>query len=136
MAAWLHSLLVTISSEAKKSLMWAVLRSRNFFGRLRLRKSQVPEPTPASTKLANKGGPRWLRLHTLKCFILSSQKGNYSWKYFLDHIYLYKLLLSHVCHKNKAFLFACQKDTARAALKKAAPALGSGQQQKSAPPPP
>ena len=32
-------------------------------------------------------------------------------------IYLYTLLLSHVCHKNKAFLFACQKDDA---------ALGSG----------
>ena len=32
------------------------------------------------------------------------------------------------CHNNKAFLFACQKDAAGAALKKAAPALGSGQQ--------
>ena len=30
---------------------YAVLRSRHFFGRLRLRKSEVPEPTPAPTKL-------------------------------------------------------------------------------------
>ena len=31
------------------------------------------------------------------------------------------------CHNNKAFLFSCQKDAAGAALKKAGPALGSGQ---------
>ena len=35
-----------------------MLRSRHFFGRLQLRKSEVPEPTPAPTKL--------VRLHTLK----------------------------------------------------------------------
>ena len=32
------------------------------------------------------------------------------------------------CHNNKAFLFAWLKDAAGAALKKVAPALGSGQQ--------
>ena len=32
------------------------------------------------------------------------------------------------CHNNKAFLFACKKDAVGAALKKVAPALGSGQQ--------
>ena len=56
----------------------AVLRSRQYFGRLRLRKSEVPELTPAPTKLgrlrlhAKKGGSRRLRLHTLTVFILSS----------------------------------------------------------------
>ena len=38
----------------------AVLRSRHFFGRLRLRKSEVPEPTLAPTKLGR------LRLHAKK----------------------------------------------------------------------
>ena len=54
----------------------AVFRSRHLFGRLRL--SEVPEPTPAPTKLgwlrlqAKKGGSRRLRLHALTIFILSS----------------------------------------------------------------
>ena len=55
---------------------------------------------------------------------------------FLDHIYLYTLLLGHVFYKNKAFLFACQKDAAGAALKKAAPALSSGELKKLGPAPP
>ena len=43
-----------------------VLRSRHIFGRLRLPKSEVPEPTPAPTRLGR------LRLPTLKFVILSS----------------------------------------------------------------
>ena len=43
-----------------------VLRSRHLFGPLQLRKSDVPEPTPAPIKLGR------LRLHTLTFFILSS----------------------------------------------------------------
>ena len=39
-----------------KIALAAVLRSRHFFGRLRLRTSEVPELTPAPTKLG------WLRL--------------------------------------------------------------------------
>ena len=46
---------------------------------------------------------------------------------FLDHIYSYKLLLSHVLWQHKAFLFYLSKKAAGAALKKAAPDLGSGQ---------
>ena len=66
-------------------LQLAVLRSRHFFGRLRLRMAKVPEPTPAPAPTylgrlrlqAKRGGSRRLRLHTLKFFILSFQKGNY-----------------------------------------------------------
>ena len=70
-----------------------LLRSHHFFERLRLRKSEVPEPTPASTKL----GPLrlWLQAATapftkicsleLKQFIINASL-------LLDHIYLYKLL--------------------------------------------
>ena len=55
---------------------------------------------------------------------------------FRDHFYLYKLLLSHVRHKNNAFLSCLLKDAAGAA-KKAAPALikkkiGSGSTRKNA----
>ena len=59
-----------------------------FFGRLR--KSEVPEPESASTKLGR------LRLITLKFVILSSFINACR---LLDHIYLYKMLLSHVWHK-------------------------------------
>ena len=67
-----------IDSFLKKSRYTAVLQSRHFFGRLRLWKSKVPEPTPAPTKLgrlwlqAKKGGSRRLRPNTLTVFILSS----------------------------------------------------------------
>ena len=90
----------------------SVFRSRHFFGRLRLRKSEVLEPTPAPTKLgrlqAKKGSSRRLRLHTLTLFIFSSLKvtGNY----FLDLFYLYKLLMFD--SRKRLSLFACLKDAA------------------------
>ena len=62
-------------------IFWlAVLRSRHFFGRLRLRKSEVPLPLRlrpnwvGSGSRQTKGGSRQLRLrlHSLTFFILSS----------------------------------------------------------------
>ena len=48
---------------------------------------------------------------------------------FLDHIYRNKVLLSlvlYLSNNTRLSFFACQKDAAGAALKKAAPNLGSG----------
>ena len=64
-----------------------------------------------------------------KIFHFELLKSELLMQVFFDHIYRFKLLLS-------LSFFACQKDAAGAALKQATPALGSGQQKKSAPAPP
>ena len=85
--------------------------------------SEVPEPTP--TKLgrlrlqAKKAAPapctKISRFMLFKKLIINTSP-------FLDHIYLYKLPLSYVWHRNKAFLFCLPKGAAGAAFKK----IGSG----------
>ena len=102
-----------------------MLRRRHFFGRLRLRKSEVPEPTPAPTELgrlrlqAIKGGSRPqadLAPYTNSC-PFELLKSELLIEVFLDHIYRYKLLFGQVCHNNKAFLFCLPKRCSRSRLK-------------------
>ena len=95
-----------------------VLRSRHFFGRLSLRKSKVPGPT---------------KLGRLR---LQAKKGC-SGSIHFDHIYRYKLLLSHVILSQlQAFPFLLAKRCSRSRPEKA----GSGSRlrptKKSVPAPP
>ena len=86
----------------------SVLCSLPFFGRLR--KSEVPEPTPADqigSALAPDKERRLQAAPASKLIFLfcALKKLIINTSPFLDHIYLYTLLLSHVRHKNKAFIF-------------------------------
>ena len=112
----------------------AVLRSRHFFGRLRLRNYEVGSGSIQKKAAQGSSGSihKFFLFFALKKLIINTSP-------FLDHIDLYKLLLSHVWHKNNVFLFACIKGAgdlstptnkkidsgAGAALKVAAPG-GSG----------
>ena len=70
-----------------------------------------------------KDGSRRLRLHTLNFCHFELFNNT-----IFDHIYFYKLLLSHIRHNNKAFLLCLPKRCSWSRLKEAAPALGSDQQ--------
>ena len=80
----------------------------------------VRNPRYRSRLRPNWVGSRRFRLPTLK--FLFCKKLIINTSPFLDHIYFYKLLLSHVLHKNKAFLFCLPKikgaGGAEAALKR------------------
>ena len=120
--------------QTEKALFFPpVLRSRHFFGRLRLRRSEVLEPTPAPTKLvrlwllAKKGSSRRLRLHIVpNIFHFELLKSELLMQVFFGS----HLLLSHVLSQQQGFpiLLAKRCSRSRSRPKKAAPALGSGQQ--------
>ena len=79
-----------------------MFRSRHFFGRLRLRKFEVPEPTPVSTKLGR------LRLQAAPApytniVHFDLLKSELIMQVFLDHIYRYKLLSSHALSQQQGF---------------------------------
>ena len=89
-----------------------MLRSSHFFGRLRFRKSEVPEPTLAPTKIVLppapgiKGGFGSIHNIFLNFELSKSELSSMST---LDHIYHKKLLLCHVLSQQQGFPFCLAK---------------------------
>ena len=98
-----------------------MLRSSQFFGRLRFHKSEVPELTLAPTKIGLppapgiKGG--FGSIHNI-FLILSYQKVNYPASLLWITFTIKNCSYVTFCHNNKAFLFAWQKRCSRSHLKK------------------
>ena len=93
-------------------MIGAVLRSLHFFGRLR--KSEVPEPTPATLGR--------LRLQAK----ISGSSYNFSFLALKKLVTIKTSIFGSYWHKNKAFLFSLPKICSWSCLKKTA--LGSDQQ--------
>ena len=65
-----------------------MLQSRHFFGLIRLRTSEVPEPSPAPGKMSGTVSREKMTAPApdSKIFHFRSEKFNYYYKSFLDHI--------------------------------------------------
>ena len=88
-----------------------MLRSRHFFGWLRLRMSVILELTPAPTKLGRLRlqAKKWLlRLHTLKFVILSCYKSTLLMQVFYWIIFTSYKFISLT--RTRLSFFACQTD--------------------------
>ena len=105
-----------------------VLRSRHFFGRLRLQAAKVPEPTPAPAPIYL--GRLWLQAkktapapYTKIIFHFELFKSELVIQVYFGPYLPFKVMFDT---RTRLFFFACLKDAAGAALKKAAPAPTPG----------